>query len=1089
MTGQITLHSHLANLATSKYNHPDWQNIALFPWMQDETLKLSEVYTSMEMVEYLGRYHKKVAVPMRDYTELFKNMKPEGTRILVTGDPGIGKTTFVHKLAYDWVMGNLDMFDVVLVVKLKYATKTQSIASMVEDQIGPICDSILSPEEAVGQFMKSGRDRILLVLDGIDEIKLEEYKQVEEVLRGDAYRKCCILATTRPYVAETLKNKMTMVSKIKGFSRTKAEEFISHILKDKEEREKFFQQIDRRKMSKMEKVPIVIQALALLYRENKQLPSTYTLTYDDLVLYLGNTYRSKFLDETFSSEDMVLSEEEIQEAMKEVNELAFKGLTREDRQLVFLRDEIKNENVFKLGLLSGEKTGSGFRPTAVLQFVHKTVQEHSASDHVVKRFLSDDRGPWEALVEQFHKDATTLEEELPNRQRRAKPTTTLPTDAETDDLSRKNTMVASALKKIVRTALSRSRIEEEAMDFCRKLVDAGAFEDEIDFTRVSDVLTSHPITNEIMTEEEKTALVNYLVKELLMETPKEWRAHEKSWLEVLLRKSKTEPNEFKKYLIDQKKVLTWIANNPQMAKQALLQLATFFKILHTNPDLETEYPFGQPYQYIAQEFTELLERVEYNKTLFRFIIGKLTDHPAERDVILQEMAVLVLQHSFDVDNGGVLPVNEMLSFVWDLKRESLPDDDNDNILQSEDPFLITPALVHLRSTMKFYQVDRLVPDTPCALKILGTEASIPEFIPKVIRDIKHLRNVHIVELESIDHPDQDQDLPGTYQEFSSVLYQSPNLVSLELNSLDPKLTGILTQNLPSSVKRLSVGTVPARRTRRGTYTFPSEVHFVCLQLHNCLYSLGDLFKKTSFPKLKKISIQNDSHEWEGKQPLIWRKEDAQSLLDAVRTGRMSVLEELNIRDCCLKGCGPELVEILKAESFCSADFVGAELNIEDGKIILKNIQDGNLDHVEFLSLMDNKEISPLTTDLKTACKQREITLEINASLKDTGSDVTSHLETVASGFIAEQAGNDVAQTMTSLISNFFQSQSGPTTQPENPTKSEAPGLPFDFSTIGNLVSTFLNSVRQPNPEEQKQNVGLSDGERKRDDYVDDLDLD
>ena len=105
-------------------------------------------------------------------------MTPEGTRILVTGDPGIGKTTFVHKLAYDWVIGNVDTFDVVLVVKLKYATKTQSIASMVKNQIGPNCDSVLPPEEAVRQYMKSSRDRVLLVLDGIDEIKLKEYKQV-----------------------------------------------------------------------------------------------------------------------------------------------------------------------------------------------------------------------------------------------------------------------------------------------------------------------------------------------------------------------------------------------------------------------------------------------------------------------------------------------------------------------------------------------------------------------------------------------------------------------------------------------------------------------------------------------------------------------------------------------------------------------------------------------------------------------------------------------------------------------------------------------------------------------------------------------
>ena len=97
--------------------------------------------------------------------------------------------------------------------------------------------------------------------------------------------------------------------------------------------------------------------------------------------------------------------------MDEVNELAFKGLIRKDKKLIFSRDEIKDDNVRKLGILTAEKAGSGFNPTEVLQFGHKTVQEYSASDHVVKRLLNDDRGPWEALVEQFHEDASPKYEE------------------------------------------------------------------------------------------------------------------------------------------------------------------------------------------------------------------------------------------------------------------------------------------------------------------------------------------------------------------------------------------------------------------------------------------------------------------------------------------------------------------------------------------------------------------------------------------------------------------------------------------------------------------------------------------------------
>ena len=1018
---------NLANLATSKYNHPDWQNIALFPWMQDEALKLSEVYTSMEMEEYLGRYRKRVAVPMRDYTELFKNLKPEGTRILVTGDPGIGKTTFIHKLAYDWAMGNLDMFDVVLVVKLKYATKTQSIASMVEDQIGPIYDEALPSQEAVRQYMKSGRDRVLLVLDGIDEINLKQYKQVQEVLRGDAYRRCCILATTRPHVAETLKNKMTVVAKIKGFSRIKAEEFISHILQDKEERKKFFQQIDRRKMSEMHKVPIVIQALALLYRQKKQLPSTYTLTYDDLVVYLRNTYKSN------SPNEKVMSQEEIQEAMKEASELAFKGLTREDRQLVFLREEIKNGNVFKLGLLSGEKTGSGFRPTAVLQFVHKTVQEHSASDHVVSRLHDNDRSPWETLLKQFRVDAErnlAVNDELTREEDPQQST------SEAEDERSQTKILSTAVTKVMNVMASHPRRNAFLLEILHLLTVRGAFDEEVDVTSIWNGFKDHPAFAEVLTREEKEVIFDFIALELLIETAPEWRAQQKHWVENIDPRCDA---VISTWFLGLQTVTNWIQKDPDMAKEKLKEMAAVFT---SNGNLPT--------QSVSQDFTHLWDHLGSYKTLFRFIIGKLS--PELLQEILLEIALLAVRYSFDESTGGVLPFYLLQSLIEDLLRENRPED-------TLDVSLVSPPLMHLK-------LGTLRPtNRKChlsAVKISGGKDIGQTLIYNLMQQLATIRTVHTAELEDITLGAGHA--PRLCADFVGVLYQS-RIVSLELRNVASSLTSQLTRRLPPSVKRLSIARNPLHPDC--IYYFPQEVNLVSLYIEYCAGSLIHAFR-SSFPNLKKMSVINKHY---------WNHDEITVLLDAVDTGRMPLLEELNIRFGNLKGLGQQLSGILTHPTMRFAELIGVNLGPDDGRILLERIQESHMDHIYNLNLHSNDGLGSTTQELQQACRQHRINLQV--SPPQSSATPATPMDFLMSSLIsASSAGNrgerkpnfgTVAQTILPLLTTAAQGTTNKGRPHGSPLlsmlqtvvspPSQPGGSPGGFpASDGSVLSTLLQTV-------------------------------
>ena len=205
-------------MVATGYRDPSWQSTKLFPWMEEEDKPLSELYTDPELSYSSGKR-------LTDYRELFSDSLRNGERILVKGDPGIGKTIFTRKIAYDWARGQLSQFDFVFIVDSKHINPGQSVAELIIQTHSELQGNVSA--STIENIMESGM-RILIVFDGSDEFDIRRHPEVDEILTGRKYKNCNFIVTSQPHTTRRYENKMSSVVKIEGFSRAQAEEYVGH---------------------------------------------------------------------------------------------------------------------------------------------------------------------------------------------------------------------------------------------------------------------------------------------------------------------------------------------------------------------------------------------------------------------------------------------------------------------------------------------------------------------------------------------------------------------------------------------------------------------------------------------------------------------------------------------------------------------------------------------------------------------------------------------------------------------------------------------------------------------------------------------
>ena len=228
--------------------HTKDAKVELVPWLRGYTVNMEDLYTELAVEQIENKPTGPESEVINDYKELFDQVegaqysrkgrgkfrkRNKGKRLLVKADPGLGKSTFCKKLAWDWAQEHFATFSVVFCINLKLLKADQSIEDVLIQQCPSLRQQGVGPHY-VRQLLDKFGERCLITLDGFDEFDPQKNESVMAVIRGQAFPQYSLLLTSRPHNVGDVETDFQNVLGIKGFSHEHMEAFCSKLLRGEE---------------------------------------------------------------------------------------------------------------------------------------------------------------------------------------------------------------------------------------------------------------------------------------------------------------------------------------------------------------------------------------------------------------------------------------------------------------------------------------------------------------------------------------------------------------------------------------------------------------------------------------------------------------------------------------------------------------------------------------------------------------------------------------------------------------------------------------------------------------------------------------
>ena len=332
------------------------------------------------------------------YTDVFTANKngvvPK--RILVQGQTGIGKSTFVKKLAVDWAelddekMGDkqkdvLKQFEVLVAVNLKEVSKCQTLEDVISrSSVFPQKEKHLT--DNLLDYITKNQEKVLLVFDGYDEYRCGRNSEIYEIFSGNDLRNCCILITTRISKADELREFKDMHAEITGFSEVDRSAFMSRMFGE-DEAQQLMRHLLWKNLEELSRVPLLLLFFCTLWKQGKleSFTDTKTKLYLLIVQYVLDHSQGKRSPARFGKA------EDFKEILAEIGKVALECLLKDDH--VFEYDQLSaailcDESLI-IGLLQVTEYAENLRPAGMVSFIHKSIQEFLAAWYIAYRCVPE----------------------------------------------------------------------------------------------------------------------------------------------------------------------------------------------------------------------------------------------------------------------------------------------------------------------------------------------------------------------------------------------------------------------------------------------------------------------------------------------------------------------------------------------------------------------------------------------------------------------------------------------------------------------------------------------------------------------------